>query len=266
MSKLHPQIARLANRYKTHSVGPTHEFHDLRSLASRVYLSQEEALEQVADGNLLALSGPINGRYLFSATALSTLRNKVIDFVASEIANELSDRGVDLERIEMAVQRGLTRQYELSRRVENVLEFDQGNNNGGFVNGVGTGVGIAAGGLGAYAGYKYWKNRKRNADGTPQLPGPNGSGPDADGNYIDVTPKPKSPSGGNGIVAGVERHPGPPIGAKPALTTASPAPNVARQTAGQIAGQDALGNAVRKGKQAIAARGSSILRAIRGAI
>ena len=222
-------------------------------------MSPTETLEVVARGDLLALDYR-NSKHAFSSRALDALRNQVVDFIATEIVNEMGARGASEERVVMALERAFSKQFAMSRGpAENVIEFDQGNKNGGFVNGVGTGVGIAAGGLGAYGAYRYWKGR-RNPDGTPMLPGPGTGGADADG-YVDVTPpKPNAPSGGSAMG---ERHPGPPRGA---LTTASPTPDVARQTAGQIAGQDALGQAVRKGKQAIAARGSSILRAIRGAI
>jgi hypothetical protein len=239
-------VRQLCARYRTQA-GSTrrasHEFHTLTSLSQRLLLSPAETLNEVSAGRLLALDSR-NGSHLFSSTSLDSIRNRTVDFIASSIVTELSRRGCDEETMFHACQRAFDKQFDLARgRGENVIQFDQ-DNGSGFVNGVGTGVGIAAGGLGAYGAYRYWKNRKRNPDGTPQLPGP-----DADGSYIDVTPKPNLPPGGNAVDPYKERHPGdlPLDKSRAALTTASPT------------SPDLLTQAVRKGKAAIATRGSRLL-------
>jgi hypothetical protein len=250
MNTLPPSIRAAASRYKTRSsLLHSHENHDLHSLSRRLLLSPSEVLGIVSDGKLLALGDRINFKYAFSAAALDSLRNNTVSFIANTVSRALSGR-VDEEHMAMAFQRAMGRQHELARgQGEDVIEFDQ-SAPGSFVNGVAGGAGLVAGaGLAGYGAYRYLKGRKRNPDGTLQLP--NGPGPDGIDDAIDITPRPRNPSGSSG--ANEPRHPDP-VG-PPRLTNASPLPNAA---------DDALSKAVRAGRQSIARRGSSVLAALRG--
>jgi hypothetical protein len=253
-SSLPPAVRALASRMKTRaSLHVSHENHDLSSLSKRILLSPAETLNVVAEGKLLALDGPRNSKFGFSAAALDSTRNAVIDLVSREVVRQLSARGCDESVMLKAVGRAFEKQFELARGpVENVIEFDQ-SAPGSFVNGAAGGAGLVAGaGLAGYGAYRFLKNRKKNANGLP-LPGPGGSGTDAD-SYIDVTPPgPRNPSGGAGQIVDATgaKHVGPPSASRPPLTTAS------------AADADLLGDAVRKGRQAIAKRGSAVWKALR---
>ena len=210
-------------------------------------LSPSETLDVVGAGKLLALGEKINGRYAFSSHALDALRSETVNLISRTVCNELARRGASEDIMLAACSRAFTRQTELAcGPVENIIEFDQ-NASGSFVNGVGTGVGIAAGAAGAYGAYRYLRNRRKN--GNHQLPG---NGDDGLADAVDVTPKPKVPSGGGVIDAMNSRHPGSP--SVPRLNISSTLPNAA---------DDALGSAVKRGRQAIAKRGSAVWRAIR---
>jgi hypothetical protein len=215
-------------------------------------LSRSEVLDQIAEGKLLALDGPVNGgKYLFSSTSLDGLRNSVVSFVANSICRELARKGADEETMAFAVRRAFERQHDLARRGE-VINFDQDDDSHPVRN-----AALLAGAAGAgYLGYRAWKNRR---PGQPRLPGYGGSGPTID--LPPSGPPPFDPNNANGVTAGVERHPAPRSGDM--LMTASPAPNIARQTAGQTVNGDLLGNAVKRGKSAIAQKGSALLRALR---
>ncbi len=265
-NSLPPAVRQLCARYKSQrssiSSGATHEAHDLSSLARRVMLSREEVLQEVADGRLLALAGPQNNKYIFSSSSLDAKRNQVVSFVAESICTELARRGADEEVMLAACQRAFTRQFDFSRRPANIIEFAQTPDDDSFYGNAkktaGTAAGLAAAAGAGYLGYRYLKNR-RNADGTPQLPG----SPGADGNYIDVTPKPprdpNSSAEGIDVGSGNGRHPGAPSTSK-AITTAS---STTRRTVGnQVI--DPLAGAVASGRQKIAQRGSRIWQALRG--
>jgi hypothetical protein len=234
------------------SLTHSHERHSLASLSQRIMLSPAETLAVVGDGKLLALGEKINGGYAFSTHALDALRSETVNLISRTICNELARRGASETVMLAACSRAFEKQFELARgQGESLVEFANNDDDDGFYQGVKKGAGVTAGAAGAaglgYLGYRAWRNRQRNGS-TPQLPGPGGSGPDAD--YIDI-PSPRPSGGSGGTVAGVERHPDP-VG-PPRLTTASPTP-------------DLLADAVRKGRMSIAKRGSSILAALRGAV
>jgi hypothetical protein len=254
MNSLPLSVRQLSNRYKTQASAcrrQSHEFHTLASLSQRLLLSPGETLNEVSAGRLLALDSR-NGSHLFSSTSLDSIRNRTVDFIARSIVTELSRRGCDEETMLLACQRAFDKQFDLSRgRAENVIQFDQNDDDHTVRN-----AALLAGAAGAgYLGYRYLKNRR---PGQTRLPG----GPGGDGSYIDVTPKPNLPPGGNAFDPYTERHPAPRSGDM--LTTASPAPNIARQTAGQTVNGDLLSQAVRKGKAAISEKGSALLKALRG--
>jgi len=258
MNTLPPSIRALAARYKSQrssiASGATHEGHTLTSLSQRLLLSPQETLEQVSNGNLIALSSA-NGKHVFSSRSLDAMRNRVVEFITGEIVEEMSARGATEDRILFALSRAFQKQHEMScGRPANIVEFARGDDDNGLRNAALLAGGAAAG----YAGYRYLKNR-RNADGTPQLPG----APGADGNYIDVTPKPprdpNSSAENIDVGNGQGRHPGQPSTSK-AITTAS---STTRKTIGnQVI--DPLACAVASGRQKIAQRGSRIWQALRG--
>ncbi|MCE0497212.1 MAG: hypothetical protein LV481_04615 [Methylacidiphilales bacterium] len=227
--------------------------HDLRSLSQRLLLSPAETLDQVAAGNLLALDSR-NGKHLFSSRSLDTMRNRVVDFIAGEIVEEMTARGFGEDRICFALERAFQKQFELSRgRGENVVEFANADDDdddsfyGNAKKTAGTAAGIGAAGLagyGAYKGYRYLRNRG------------NGAGPDNGPGSQPQLP----PGGGSSGDVMNPQHPGPPAGA---LTTASPAPETIKKTAGQIAGADDLSEAIARGRSVIAQRGSALWKALR---
>jgi len=259
MNNLPPSVRHLCARYRSQA-GMTRqnslETHDLSSLSQRLLLSPQETLEQVAAGNLLSLDSR-NGKHLFSSRSLDVMRNRVVDFIAGEIVNEMSARGASEDRILFALSRAYQKQFDLSRgHGENIVEFaqtpadddDDFYSNAKKAAGTAAGIGAAAGaGYLGYRGYQYLKgsnngNGNTLPDGSPQPqlpPGPSGSG--------------------SGDVMG-EKHPGPLPGdldyRKVPLTTASPP-----RTIGEVL--DPLTAAVKRGKTAIAQRGSAIWQAIR---
>jgi len=249
-------ISRIADRYKTHSAtvdhGRSHEAHDLRSLSARLLLSPQDTLEQVAVGNLLALDSR-NGKFLFSARSLDSLRNRVVEFVAGEIVEEMGARGADGDRIVFALERAFARQFDLSRsRGENVVEFartpsDDQDDDDTLRNGALLAGGAAAG----YGAYRYLKGR--NGTSGNALPGSGNGQPQLPGG-----PKPRDPNGSaEGVSDGVERHPGASMPVP--ITTAS---STTRKTVGnQVI--DPLASAVVNGRKAIAKRGSAIWSALR---
>jgi hypothetical protein len=262
MNQLPPSIARVANRYKTNSAsvdrGRSHEAHDLRSLSARLLLSSTETLEQVAAGNLITLESR-NGKHVFSARSLDSMRARVVEFIAGEIMEEMSARGASEERIIFAMERAFQRQFDLARgRGENVVSFAQtpADDDDDFYSTAkktaGTAAGIGAAGLagyGAYKGYQYLRNRANGDDGNA-LPG---SGT-----------QPQLPPSGSGDVMNA-RHPSPlPGDSAPAsrtvpITTASPTTK-ATLGSGII---DPLSQAVGAGRKAIANRGLGIWKALR---
>jgi hypothetical protein len=259
MNTLPPSIRALCNRFKS-NVGLTrrgaYERHDLSSLGSRVLLSRAEVLEQVGNGNLIALDGPLNGKYLFSSSSLDSLRNRVIDFVAGEIATELHARGIDSERIEMAVCRGLSRQHQLSRSNSEAIislartpsnQDDDDDDDHTLRNAAALAGGIGAGYVGTGLVKRAWQNRG-NGNGTT-LP--------------DGSPQPQLPGGPSGDSQG-GRHPGPPGSGGASLpvpiTTASSTMPKLTAGSGII---DPLSQAVANGRKAIAKKGSAIWRALR---
>jgi len=221
-------------------------------------LSQDEALQEVAAGRLLALAGPTNGKFLFSSSSLDAKRNQVISFVAESICHELIARGCDLERLEMAVQRGLTRQHELSRRADNIISFARTPNDDDDDNTLRNAALLAGGAAAGYGAYRYLKGRNGSGNtltgpgNQPQLPGPGGP----------RTPRdPNSSAVGIDVGNGEGSHPSAPSISR-AITTASPTtkPKLTAGT-GII---DPLSQAVQSGRRAIAKKGSAIWQALRG--
>ena len=267
-AQLPPAVRHLCARYRTQADSTrrsSHEMHDLRSLSQRLLLSPEETLDQVASGNLLSLDSR-NGKHLFSSRILDTMRNRVVDFIAGEIVEEMSARGASEDRICFALARAFQKQFDLSRgRVENIVEFaqtpaDDDDDDGlyGAVKRAAAIAGAGALGYGAYKGYQYLRNSGNGAgpdngitgaSPQPQLPGPGG-------------PKPFDPNGSaEGTNDGVERHPG-----QRGASISTPITTASSTTRKTVGGNviDPLADAVASGRRAIAKRGSAIWQALRG--
>jgi len=215
-------------------------------------LSREEALQEVGEGRLLALSGPVNSKFVFSSMALDSVRNRTVQFIASSIVTELARRGCDEERMLRACARAFERQHELSRRADNIVEFARTPNDDDDDNTLRNAALLAGGAAAGYGAYRYLKGRNGNAlpgsSPQPQLPGPGG-------------PKPYDPNSSVTGGSSVERHPGSRSASISApITTAS---STTRKTIGSNV-VDPLADAVASGRKAIARKGSAIWQALRG--
>src|SRR5471032_385898 len=137
-SSLPPAVRALASRMKTRaSLHVSHENHGLSSLSKRILLSPAETLNVVADGKLLALGERINGRFAFSSHALDALHSETVNLISRTICNELARRGASEDIMLAACSRAFEKQFELARgQGENLVEFANGDNGSGFVNGV----------------------------------------------------------------------------------------------------------------------------------
>jgi len=257
-NSLPPAVRQLCARYRTQADScrrSSHEMHNLSSLSQRLLLSPQETLEQVAAGNLLSLDSR-NGKHLFSSRSLDVMRNRVVDFIAGEIVEEMSARGASEERILFALSRAFQKQFDLSRdRGENIVEFaqtpadDDDDDDGlyGAAKRAAAIAGVGAAGYGVYKGYQYLKGGNNG----------NGSTLNGPGNQPQLPPG----GGSSGDVMNPQ-HPGPPAGASISapITTAS---STTRKTIGNSV-VDPLADAVASGRKAIAKRGSSIWQALRG--
>jgi len=268
-TQLPPAVRHLCARYRTQADSTrrsSHEMHDLRSLSQRLLLSPEETLDQVASGNLLSLDSR-NGKHMFSSRTLDVMRNRVVDFIAGEIVEEMTARGASEDRICFALNRAFQKQFDLSRgRGENIVEFaqtpaDDDDDDGlyGAAKRAAAIAGAGALGYGAYKGYQYLKGQN-NGNGTA-LPGPSGgSGPQSGGGGPRTPRDPNSSAEGIDVGSGNGSHPTAPSISR-AITTASPTTPKLTAGTGII---DPLSQAVTNGRKAIAKRGSAIWQALRG--
>jgi hypothetical protein len=242
-------VRHLCARYRTQGDSirrNSHETHDLRSLSQRLLLSPEETLDQVAAGNLLSLDSR-NGKHLFSTRSLDAMRNRVVDFIAGEIVEEMSARGASEDRICFALERAFQKQFDLSRgRGENIVEFARTPNDDDD-NTLRNAALLAGGAAAGYGAYRYMKGRNNGNGNT--LTGP-GAQPLL----------PPGPSGNSGDVMN-PRHPSAP-GSSISVPITSQS-STTRKTIGNSV-LDPLADAAATGRRTIAKRGSAIWQALRG--
>jgi len=249
-----PAVRQLCVRYRTQGDSTrrnSHEMHTLTSLSQRILLSPVETLEQVAAGNLLSLDSR-NGKHLFSSRSLDALRGRVVDYISTEIVEQMTERGATEDRILFALSRAFQKQFEMSRgRAENVVEFARTPTDDDDDGHTLRNAALLAGGAAAtYGALKYIKGRTSTGGNAlpgsspqPGLPGPSG-------------PKPFDPnSSAVNANDGIERHPGPRSISAP-ITTQSP-----RTLGGKVI--DPLSEAVQSGRRAIAKKGSAIWQSLR---
>ena len=202
---------------------------------------------------------------MFSASALDSIRNKVIDFISAQLCNELRVMGASEQEVHLAFEMAIRKQHELSRgSVEHINYFasndDDDDDNAPFSNGVRQGAGLVTGavgtGLTGLALYKYLKNRNQNGGNgpTPQL---------GNGSYLDVAPK--SPTGGSGNAFPSEGAHPPAYSddltkAFPPKANLSPLPNATSNVAG--VGEDLLTQAAKRGRATLAGIGSKAIGAL----